>query len=113
MRPELIIFDCDGVLIDSESIASRLVARNVTALGWPMTTEEAMGHFLGMSIVAMEPIIEARLQRKLPANWRRGLAADLVRALGSEVRLIAHCAGDAGAGERAGHCLAGGVQFVG
>jgi beta-phosphoglucomutase-like phosphatase (HAD superfamily) len=88
MRPELIIFDCDGVLIDSETIASRLVARNLSALGWRLTTEEAMANFLGMSIVAMQPIIEARLGRQLPWNWRRDLAAELVEALG-EVTLIA------------------------
>jgi len=88
MRPELVIFDCDGVLIDSESIASRLVARNLTGLGWPMTTVEAMGHFLGMSIVDMVPVVEARLGRKLPDAWRGGLAAELVAALGSEVTLI-------------------------
>lgn len=90
MRPELIIFDCDGVLIDSESIASRQVARNLTALGWEMTTEEAMANFLGMSIVDMEPMIEARLKQKLPAGWRRGLAAELVEALGNEAALIPH-----------------------
>lgn len=90
MRPELIIFDCDGVLIDSETIASRLVARNLSALGWEMTTEEAMDRFIGMSIVDMQPIIETRLQRKLPANWRGDLAGELVHALGSEVALIAY-----------------------
>jgi beta-phosphoglucomutase-like phosphatase (HAD superfamily) len=88
MRPELIIFDCDGVLIDSEAIASRLVARNLTALGWPMTAEDAMAIFLGMSIVDMEPMIEARLGRRVPADWRSGIAEELVVALGSEVTLI-------------------------
>jgi HAD superfamily hydrolase (TIGR01509 family) len=90
MRPELIIFDCDGVLIDSETIASKLVARNLTALGWEMTTEQAMRRFIGMSIVDMQPMIEARLRRKLPPSWRKDLAAELVHALGSEVALIPH-----------------------
>lgn len=90
MRPELIIFDCDGVLIDSEGIASRVVARNLTALGWEMTTEEAMARFLGMSIADMQPMIEARLGAALPPGWRPDLAAELVAALGSEARLIPH-----------------------
>ncbi len=90
MRPELIIFDCDGVLIDSETIASKLVARNLTALGWEMTTEGAMQRFIGMSIVDMQPMIEARLRRKLPPSWRQDLAAELIHALGSEVALIPH-----------------------
>jgi HAD superfamily hydrolase (TIGR01509 family) len=90
MRPELVIFDCDGVLIDSEEIASKLVAQNLTALGWAMTTEEAMGHFLGMSIVDMVPMVEARLRRSVPDGWRAALAAELVSALGREVTLIPH-----------------------
>jgi HAD superfamily hydrolase (TIGR01509 family) len=87
MRPELIIFDCDGVLIDSEMVASRLIAANLTKLGWTMTTEESMARFLGMSILDMEPVIEARVGR-LPAGWRDGLARDLVVALGTESKLI-------------------------
>ncbi len=87
MPPELIIFDCDGVLIDSETIASTVVARNLTALGWPMTVQDSLDIFLGMSITDMEPIIIARLGG-LPANWRRGLEADLVKTVGSEATLI-------------------------
>ena len=50
MPPELIIFDCDGVLIDSEGVANALIARELTALGWEMTMQDSMGLFLGMSI---------------------------------------------------------------
>jgi HAD superfamily hydrolase (TIGR01509 family) len=89
MRPELVIFDCDGVLIDSETIASRVVSRNLTALGWPMTTEAAMANFLGMSIVDMEPLIAARLGG-LPEHWRRDIGQELLLAVGSEVTLIPH-----------------------
>ena len=85
---ELVIFDCDGVLIDSEGVASAVVARELTALGWPMTTEQAMALFLGMSIVEMEPIIEARLGRRLAPAWRGHLAGLLGVALGDGVGLI-------------------------
>ena len=88
MRPELIIFDCDGVLIDSETIASGAVARNLTALGWPMTTTDAMDAFLGMSIADMEPMILNKLG-SLPANWRRGLASELLVALAQDATPIA------------------------
>jgi beta-phosphoglucomutase-like phosphatase (HAD superfamily) len=87
MRPELIIFDCDGVLIDSETIASRVVARNLTALGWPMTVEGSLSTFLGMSIGDMEPMIIEKLGG-LPEHWRRDLAAELVEALGTQVTQI-------------------------
>ena len=40
-RPlELVVFDCDGVLIDSEGLCNRLVAEILTEDGWPMTAEE-------------------------------------------------------------------------
>ncbi len=86
--PELIIFDCDGVLIDSEGVAASLIARELTALGWEMTMQGSMDLFLGMSITDMQPIIETRLGRKLPQNWRPELAQKLVLALGEEAKLI-------------------------
>jgi beta-phosphoglucomutase-like phosphatase (HAD superfamily) len=89
MPPELIIFDCDGVLIDSEGIASDVVARDLTAQGWPMTTGQAEAIFIGMSIQDMQPKIEAHLARPLPVNWRADLAAKLVDALRDAARLMA------------------------
>jgi len=88
MRPELIIFDCDGVLIDSEGVASRIVAANLTELGWKMDEAEARRLFLGMSIIDMQPMIEAHLKHPLPDDWRRGLADELIEALATESRLI-------------------------
>jgi HAD superfamily hydrolase (TIGR01509 family) len=88
MPPELIIFDCDGVLIDSEGVANTLIARELTGLGWEMTMQDSQGLFLGMSITDMQPLIETRLGRKLPLNWRPELAEKLVLALGEEARLI-------------------------
>ncbi len=88
MPPELIIFDCDGVLVDSEMIASTVVARDLSALGWEMTAEQAMGLFLGMSITDMEPMIESRLARTLPEGWRTGLAAQLLAALAQGVKMV-------------------------
>ncbi len=88
MPPELIIFDCDGVLIDSEGVASSVVAEDLTTLGWPMDAPEAMRLFMGMSITDMVPMIETRLNRALPENWRPDLAQKLVEALGTNSKLI-------------------------
>ncbi len=88
MRPELIIFDCDGVLIDSEFVASRVVAANISRHGWEMDAAAAMRLFMGMSIVEMEPLIEGRLRRHLPAGWRAGLVAELAAALAAEAEEI-------------------------
>jgi len=88
MRPELIIFDCDGVLIDSEGVASGVTARFCSALGWEMSPDEALERFLGMSIVDIEPLVAAKISAPVPAGWREGLARELVVALGEESRLI-------------------------
>jgi len=88
MPPELIIFDCDGVLIDSEGVASAVVAADLTALGWEMNAAAALEIFMGMSIVDMQPMIEARLKRALPAGWRNQLAEALLVALGTQSKLI-------------------------
>ena len=88
MPPELIIFDCDGVLIDSEGVAAAVTARELTRLGWEMDAREGMELFLGMSIHDMQPIIEARLGRTLPAEWRSELADQYRDALAEQARII-------------------------
>ena len=88
MPPELIIFDCDGVLIDSEGIASAVIADDLSQHGWPMTPAESMEIFIGMSIIDMQPIIETRLGGELPEGWRHGLAQKLLIALGEQAKII-------------------------
>lgn len=88
MWPDLIIFDCDGVLIDSEGVAAAVIATELSALGWPMTMQQSMDSFLGMSITDMQPLIEARLARKLPPDWRGELASKLVIALSEQAKII-------------------------
>ncbi len=56
-RPELIVFDCDGVLVDSEPIANRVMAEAVTALGWPLTAEDCIVRFKGHHL---DTVIAAR-----------------------------------------------------
>ncbi len=75
----LVIFDCDGVIADSEPIANRIVAEELTVLGWAMSAAESHALFLGMTITDMVPLIETRLGRPVPPGWREGLIARLRR----------------------------------
>lgn len=84
----LVIFDCDGVLVDSEPIVNRVVAEELTALGWAMTATESHQRFLGLNLGTMVPLIEAELRRTLPVDWERDLVARLIVVLGEEVPLM-------------------------
>jgi len=80
----LVIFDCDGVLVNSEPVANRVVAEILTAEGWEMTPHEADRRFLGMSFPDIVPVVEAELRRKLPPQWEHDLVAGVMRALATE-----------------------------
>ncbi|MCX4800859.1 HAD family hydrolase [Streptomyces sp. NBC_01214] len=82
---ELVIFDCDGVLVDSERIAVRVDALVLAELGWNLTEAEIVDRFMGRSSQSMTEEIEAHLGHSLPADWeeefrplyRDALAAEL------------------------------------
>ena len=65
------IFDCDGVLIDSERLAVKLDVLILRELGWPMSEAEVIERFLGRSDRDTRAAIEAHLGRKLPADWQK------------------------------------------
>ncbi len=65
----LVIFDCDGVLVDTERIAVRIDVIVLAELGWPMTEAEVVERFMGRSDEEMTADIESHLGRRLPASW--------------------------------------------
>ena len=79
-RPALVIFDCDGVLVDSEPTASRVIAERLTEAGWPMTPQEANDAFMGGSMAIVEAQARDRLS-DLPADWRERTYDALFTAL--------------------------------
>ncbi|HXT82384.1 MAG TPA: HAD-IA family hydrolase [Acetobacteraceae bacterium] len=89
-RPKLalVIFDCDGVLIDSEPLCDRVVAETLTELGWPITATECHRRFIGLSFYDMQPTVEAQLNRPLGPDWVDGLVARLTGVLAAEVEAI-------------------------
>jgi HAD superfamily hydrolase (TIGR01509 family) len=69
-RPlELVIFDCDGVLVDSERISVRIDAVVLAELGWPLTEAEVVERFMGRTEEYMLSEIEAQLGRPLGHDW--------------------------------------------
>ena len=65
----LVIFDCDGVLVDSEPIAVRLDVDLLADVGMPLTEAEVIERFVGRSPEVMLAAIEEHLGAALPDGW--------------------------------------------
>lgn len=68
MKWDLIIFDCDGVLVDSEPIANRVFAEEVRKLGIPLSDEESIAQFPGTTMANCIAYVEKKWQVKLPES---------------------------------------------
>ena len=68
MNYELIIFDCDGVLVDSEPLANTTFAAEVRKLGIPFTDEEAKDQFPGTTLAKCIEYVEKKFSVTLPEN---------------------------------------------
>jgi HAD superfamily hydrolase (TIGR01509 family) len=60
---DLVIFDCDGVLVDSERLAVRVEAEVISALGWALSESEIVERFVGRSDAYMQAEIERHIGR--------------------------------------------------
>jgi HAD superfamily hydrolase (TIGR01509 family) len=83
----MVIFDCDGVLIDSEPLSQEVVREEAATLGWKMTELELHG-LTGLTWSALKPVFEAKLGRALPAEWPAMLQERLVGVLASGVNAM-------------------------
>ncbi len=84
----LVIFDCDGVLVDSEGPSNRLVAEAITALGWPMTGAESQKLFVGRRLSDIPAIVEPRIGRPVPPDWIEQLRSRIIAMLADEVEAM-------------------------
>jgi HAD superfamily hydrolase (TIGR01509 family) len=88
-RPSLVIFDCDGVLVDSEVIACRVDAECLTEAGFPTTAAYIQEHFVGVSSRTMFEQLEKTHGRPLPGNFPAVLRERLHAAFDRELEPIA------------------------
>ena len=65
----LVIFDCDGVLVDSERISNGVLAQMLGELGWTLSVEEARATFQGLTLPQVAEIAERSLGAPLPEGW--------------------------------------------
>lgn len=114
MRPALVIFDCDGVLVDSEPISNRLFVEHLNRAGFPFTLEECYRELLGRSMASCEALLATRFGRRLPEGFVAALQADTYAALAAEVEPMPDVAATLDAIEAAGvpYCVASSGEFA-
>lgn len=88
MTPALVIFDCDGVLVDSETIANRVMAETITAAGIPITCEECLSRFVGGTLERVIDTVEQWLGRPLPPGWKEDFEARRNEAFRRELKPV-------------------------
>lgn len=85
---KLIIFDCDGVLVDTETISNRILARQVSQLGYPMTTDEALRRYAGGSFYDMMEDVRGLLGKAFPENFEATYRKETYHAFSIELEAI-------------------------
>jgi len=79
---DAVLFDCDGVLVDSEPITNRVLAEMLGELGWQLTVEESMRIFTGKAVKDEVALIESKTGFTVTTDWlaefwaRRNAALD-------------------------------------
>ena len=83
-----VIFDCDGVLVDSETISIRVDQRVLADLGWDLELDEIVRRFVGKSEADFVAQIEEHLEIILPAGWDDGYQDWYRRAFDLHLRAV-------------------------
>lgn len=84
-RP-LVIFDCDGVLVDSEGLSARVLSDALTAIGFPLTPPDCIDRYTGISSRSMVGLIEAEWGHPLPPDFLDRLRAADAAAFRAELQ---------------------------
>ncbi|HET7477838.1 MAG TPA: HAD-IA family hydrolase [Dermatophilaceae bacterium] len=84
----LVVFDCDGVLVDSERLAVEIDVRAITELGWPITAAEVIERHVGISEADAIADIEAHLGRPVPGGWAESWAEAYLTAFAQSLEPV-------------------------
>jgi len=85
---ELVIFDCDGVLVDSDRLSLEIQARHITALGVPMTGDDCSREFLGIGMESTLERIAEMAGRPVPSSWLPQLEAEVEETFRHELQAV-------------------------
>jgi HAD superfamily hydrolase (TIGR01509 family) len=85
---ELVIFDCDGVLVDSEVISNEVLAQALTAEGLPTTLIESRRDYQGLLLGEVVARAQTKLGRALPEDWLARYERDRAEAFHRELEPV-------------------------
>lgn len=85
MAIELVIFDCDGVLIDSENISARVLIGHLETVGVIVDLAHFRAHFLGRSFPKVVAEVRSNYGIELPDDFEKGYRANLLKAFETEL----------------------------
>ncbi|MEI7804681.1 MAG: HAD-IA family hydrolase [Hyphomicrobiales bacterium] len=88
----MVIFDCNGVLVDSEPLATSVAAQEFMRAGFPITPDIVARYFTGRRPADMFAEVEAVSRRKLPENFAATVAAATLRRFREQLRATPHMA---------------------
>src|SRR5689334_12948062 len=69
---DAVLFDCDGVLVDSEPITNGVLRDMLEEAGWPLSGDECMRLFIGKAVKDERALIEANTGKPLTDAWLAG-----------------------------------------
>jgi HAD superfamily hydrolase (TIGR01509 family) len=81
----LVIFDCDGVLVDSEIVSNEILGQVIAELGWPMTLEETIARFKGRSMTEIWAEVSERVGIEITPEIDRRFRSRQLEALAARV----------------------------
>jgi HAD superfamily hydrolase (TIGR01509 family) len=90
MKFDAILFDCDGVLVDSERITNGVLREMLGDMGWKMTEQECMNHFVGHLVQDQGALIAKHTGQHIDDAWIEGFRTRRNQALHESLVVIAH-----------------------
>lgn len=88
MNYKCIIFDCDGVLVDSEAISNHMILDMVKKLGFEIDESYATEHFSGTALKSIFKYIEEVINQKLPSNFENDFRKNTFELLKTDLKPI-------------------------
>ena len=88
MRYDLVIFDNDGVLVDSEPISNTILSQYLTELGHPTTYEESLRDYMGAAVHRVHDLVRERSGKELPAGFEETLHGRIFAEFERELRPV-------------------------